>query len=64
MRVVAAIKKMEAVSCRFCGGGLVQLVAICRCILMHFTRPFSVLYAVHVHSVSQKASVFNGFINL
>ena len=52
MRVVAAIKKMEAVSCLFCGGGLVQLVAICRCILMQFSRPFSVLYTVHIHAVS------------
>ena len=51
MRVVAAIKKIEAGSCRFCGGDLVQLVVLCRCILMQFSRPFSALYAVHIHAV-------------
>ena len=56
-RVVAAIKK---------NWGLVPagFVAAIWCILMQFTRPFSALYAVHIHAVSQKASVFNGFINL
>ena len=34
------------------------------CILMQFSRPFSVLYTVHIHAVYQKASVFNGLINL
>ena len=61
MRVVAAIKKIEAGSCRFYGGDLVQLVVLCRCILMQFSRLFYVLYTVYIHAVSQKASVFNGF---
>jgi hypothetical protein len=34
------------------------------CILMHFSRLFLALYTVHIHAVSQKASVFNGFIDL
>ena len=34
------------------------------CILMHFSQPFPALYTVHIHAVSQKRSVFNGFINL
>ena len=57
MRIVAAIKKNL---------GLVPagFPAAIRCILMQFSRLFSVLYAVHIHAVSQKASVFNGFINL
>ena len=37
------------------------LPALCRCILMQFSRLFSVLYTVHIHTVSYKASVFNGF---
>ena len=61
MRIVAAIKKIGSCACRFCGGDLVQLVVLCRCILMQFSRLFSVLYAVYIHAVSQKASVFNGF---
>jgi hypothetical protein len=33
------------------------------CILMHFPRLFLALYTVHIHAVSQKASIFNGFSN-
>ena len=54
MRVVAAIKKN-------CGLVPAGFVAVGWCILMHFSRTFSVLYTVHIHAVSQKASVFNGF---
>ena len=57
MRVVAPDKKIA---------GLVVpgFALLLWCILMHFSRLFSALYTVHIHAVSQKASVFNGFINL
>lgn len=57
MRVVASGKKIA-------GLVVAGFVAVIWCILMHFSLPFSVLYTVHIHAVSQKASVFNGFINL
>jgi hypothetical protein len=57
MRVVAPDKKIA---------GLVAagFVAAVWCILMHFSRLFSALYTVHIHAVSQKASVFNDFADL
>lgn len=39
-------------------------VAVIWCILMHFSWAFSVLYIVHIHSVSQKRCVFSGFSDL
>jgi hypothetical protein len=57
MRVVAASKKIA-------GLAVAGFAAVIWCILMHFSRLFLVLYTVHIHSVSRKASVFNGFINL
>jgi hypothetical protein len=56
IRVVAADKKIV-------GLVVAGFVAVIWCILMHFSRLFSMLYTVHIHAVSQKASVFNGFIN-
>ena len=54
IRVVAADKKIVwLVPAGF--------VAVIWCILMQFSRLFSVLYTVYIHAVSQKASVFNGF---
>ena len=57
IRVVAPDKKIA---------GLLAagFVAAIWCILMQFPGVFSTLYAVHIHSVSQKASVFNGFVDL
>ena len=57
MRVVAADKKIVgSVACRspvqLRRGDLAQMMPLCRCILMHFSRPFSVLYTVHIHAVS------------
>lgn len=54
MRVVASGKKIV-------GLVVAGFVAAVWCILMHFSRPFLVLYAMHIHSVSQKACVFNGY---
>ena len=54
MRVVASDKKIV-------GLAVAGFVAAVRCILMQFSRPFSVLYAVHIHAFSQKSRVFNGF---
>jgi hypothetical protein len=57
MRVVASDKKIV---------GFVVAVpaAAIWCILMHFSQPFPALHTVHIHAVSQKGSVFNGFSNL
>jgi len=57
IRVVASDKKIV-------GLAVAGFVAAIWCILMHFSWPFSVLHAMHIHAVSQKASIFNGFINL
>ena len=53
IRVVAAGKKIA-------GLVVAGFVAAIWCILMQFSQPFSALYTVHIHAVSQKASVFNG----
>ena len=45
MRVVAADKKIVGLS-------VAGFVAAIWCILMQFSQPFSVLYAVHIHAVS------------
>lgn len=54
MRVVASGKKIA-------GPVLAGFVAAIWCILMQFSQPFLALYAVHIHSVSQKRCVFNCF---
>lgn len=43
MRVVAADKKIV-------GLVVAGFVAVTWCILIHFSRPFSVLYTVHIHA--------------
>lgn len=53
MRVVASGKKIA-------GLVVAGFVAAVWRIPMQFSQPFSALYVVHIHSVSQKASVFNG----
>ena len=45
MRVVAANKKIV-------GLVVAGFVAVIWCILMHFSRLFSMLYTVHIHAVS------------
>ena len=45
MRVVASDKKIV-------GLAVAGFVAAIWCILMHFLRPLSVLYTVHIHAVS------------
>ena len=57
MRVVASDKKIA-------GLVVAGFAAVIWCILMQFSQSFSVLYTVHIHTVSQKASVFNNLINL
>lgn len=57
MRVVAADKKIAWLV-------VAGLALLLWCILMQFSRLFSALYTVHIHAVSQKASVFNGFSDL
>ncbi len=57
MRVVAADKKIA-------GLVVAGFLAVIWCILMQFSRPFSVLYTVHIHAVSQKRCVFNGYSDL
>ena len=54
MCVVASDKKIV-------GLVVAGFVAAVWCILMQFSQPFSMLYTVHIHSVSQKASIFNGY---
>lgn len=57
MRVVAADKKIA-------GLVVAGFALLFWCILMHFPGLFSALYTVHIHAVSQKASVFNGCSDL
>ena len=57
MRIVAAGKKIV-------GLVVAGFVVVVWRILMHFSQPFPALHTVHIHAVSQKGSVFNGFSNL
>ena len=53
-----------AVDKKIAGLVVAGFVAVIWCILIHFSQPFLALYTVHIHAVSQKAIVFNGFSDL